>query len=132
MFSCGVSALATAIRCSPNSRLLQKKILDQVTNIQFEPAVYRHSRIAVWLEGTVSFFVAGGKPHLRIFLNQEEQDLKSGNDFVAPQFAFVPGNSEFKGIYCPTGAPGHEGVAAITMDVDAGGKVLSTKIAYEH
>jgi len=81
MFSCGVTAsgygYSTAVyRCSPNSRLLQKEILDQVTHIQFEPAVYRHSRIAVWLEGTVSFFVAGGKPHLRIFLNQEEQDLK--------------------------------------------------------
>src|SRR5215211_3709823 len=57
---------------------------------------------------------------------------KSGNDFVAPQFAFVRVTPSSRGFIGPPGAPRHEGVAAITMDVDAGGKVLSTKIAYEH
>ncbi|MBA2242277.1 MAG: hypothetical protein H0W04_05235 [Chthoniobacterales bacterium] len=121
-----------AYRCSPNSELLQKEVLGRINQIQFEPAVYHHNRINVWLEGTVSFFIAAGKPHLRIFLNQEEQDLKGGSDFIAPQFAFVTGNPNFKGIYWPPGAPGHEGVAAVTMDINETGQVLGAKVAYEH
>jgi len=49
----------------------------------------------------------GGKPHLRIFLNQEEDDLQSGKDLIAPQLAWVPGNTEYKGIFYPPSAPGH-------------------------
>jgi hypothetical protein len=137
MFSCGVTTLGDGYsmqvyRCSANSELLQREVLGRIRQVQFEPAVYHHNRVIVWIDGTVSFFVANGKPHLRIFLNQEEPDLKSGNDFIAPQFAFVPGNPKFQGIYWPPGAPGHEGVAAVTMDIDATGKVLSAKVAYEH
>lgn len=119
-------------RCSPNSELLQKEVLGRCQQIQFEPAVYHHNRTNVWVDGTVSFLIAKGKPHLRIFLNQEEQDLKRGNDFIAPQFALAPGNTKFEGIYWPPGAPGHNGLAAVTLDVDAGGKVSSAKVAYEY
>lgn len=137
MFSCYVSVMGTGhsmtvYRSSPNSELLQKEILGQIIRAQWEPGVYNHVRVGVWLSGTVSYFIASGKPHLRVFLNQEESDLKSGNDFVAPQFAFVTGNPKFKGIYWPSNAPGHEGAAAVTLEVDATGKILSAKVAYEH
>lgn len=137
MFSCGVTPLGDGYsmqvyRCSPNSELLQKEVLGHVVQAQFEPAVYHHNRVGVWVDGTVSYFIANGKPHLRIFLNQEEPDLKRGNDFIAPQFAFVPGNPKFQGIFWPPGAPGHQGAAAVTMEVAATGKVLSAKVAYEH
>jgi hypothetical protein len=137
MFSCGVNTLGKGYsmevyRTSPNSELLQKEILGRIVQAQFEPAVYRHSPVGVWIDGTVSFFITKGKPHLRILLNQEEADLKRGSDFISPQFAFVPGNPAFRGVYWPPGAPGHEGVGAVTMDVDATGKVLSARVAYEH
>jgi len=137
MFSCYVSTLGRAYgmqvyRCSANSELLQREILNRVTQIEFEPAIYHHNRVDVWLCGTVNFFIANGKPHLRVFLNQEEQDLKSGADFVAPQFTFAPGNPKFQGIYWPPNAPGHEGAAAVALDVDAAGNVRSSKVTYEH
>ena len=119
-------------RTSPNSELLQREVLGRIRQIQFEPAVYRHNRVGVWIDGTINFFIADGKPHLRILLNQEEQDLKHGNDFIAPQYAFVTGNPKFQGIYWPPGAPGHEGTAAVMMDIDATGRVLSAKVLFEH
>ena len=36
--------------------------------------------------GTVVFFVSDGKPHLRIYMNQNHDDVAKGNDFIAPQF----------------------------------------------
>ena len=137
MFSCGVNSVGRGysmqvFRCSPNSEMLQKEILGRIVQAEFEPAVHKHTRVGVWIDGTANFFVVNGKPHLRIFLNQEEADLKHGNDFIAPQFAFVGGNPAFKGIYWPQGAPGREGVGSATLDVDATGKVLSSKVAYEY
>lgn len=78
------------------------------------------------------FAIVDAKPHVRIFLNREEDDLKSGKDFIAPQMAFVTGNTKFRGIFYPPAAPGHPGVAAVTMDIDASGKVQSAKVSYEH
>lgn len=137
MFSCGVTALGRGYsmqvyRNAPNSDLLQKELLGRIVQAEFEPAVYHHNRVGVWIDGTVSYFIANGKPHLRIFLHQEEADLKSGNDFIAPQYAFVSGNPNYKGIYWPPNAPGHRGVAAVTLEVDATGKVQTAKVAYEH
>src|SRR6266446_2128505 len=113
MFSCLVGPLGQGgsmdvYRCSPNSELLQKEAMGRCLKSEFEPAVYHHQRTPVVIEGTMAFFIVNGKPHLRIFLNQEEQDLKSGQDFIAPQFAFVSGNPKFKGFNFPPSAPAHE------------------------
>jgi hypothetical protein len=137
MFSCGVTELGRGYsmqvyRGTANSELLQREVLGRCQQAEFEPAVYHHNRVTVWIDGTINFVVLNGKPHLRIFLNQEEQDLKRGSDFVSPQFALVTGNPKFQGIYWPPGAPGHAGVAALTMDIDVNGRVMSVKVAYEH
>ena len=137
MFGCYVTSLGDAgamvnYRCSANSELLQKEARGQCRQSQFEPAVYHHTRADVWITGTINYFIANGKPHLRIFLNQEDDHLKQGNDFVAPQFTFASGNTKYDGIYWPPGAPGFNGVAAVTLDIDTGGKVLSSKVAYEY
>jgi hypothetical protein len=137
MFSCWVSPLGgghsmQVYRATANTALLQKEILDRCQMTQFEPAVYHKNRIWVNLTGTIVFFITNGKPHLRAFLNQEEQDLKHGSDFIAPQFTLASGNSEFKGIYWPVNAPGHDGAAGVTMDVTDEGKVVSAKVAWEY
>ncbi|MDQ6764677.1 MAG: hypothetical protein M3Z22_01035 [Verrucomicrobiota bacterium] len=137
MFSCSVTSLGDAgygltYRESPDAELLKTEVLARIYQAQFEPAVYNHAKVGAWVSGTVSFIVKDGKPHLRVFLNQEEDDLKNGHDFVAPQFAFVPGNTKFKGIYYPPSAPGHSGVASVQLDVDANGLVQAAKVVYEH
>ena len=136
MFSCTIDALgferwSLCYRGSPNSELLQREVMARIDQAQFEPAIYKHAKVAVYLCGTVNFFVRDGKPHLRIFLNQEEEDLKSGRDFIAPQFAFAPGNPDYKGIFYPPGAPGQAGVASLLLDVDANGSVHASRVVYE-
>ena len=90
------------------------------------------AHVGVYVHGTVTYFIRDGKPHVRIFLNQNEDDLKSGRDFIEPQFAFVPGNTQFKGIYYPPQAPGHSGVATLKLNVDATGKVGGANVIYEY
>ena len=137
MFSCGVSNLgygfgAQVYRCSPNSDLLQQEVLGRIGQAQFEPAVFRHNHVHVWIDGTVTMVVLKGKPHLRIFLNQEESELKHAGDFISPQYAIVPGNTKFRGIYWPPGAPGHNGLAAVKISVDHTGNVSNPKVVYEY
>jgi hypothetical protein len=52
---------------------------------RFIPAIYNGERTNVLFAGTVVFSVNGGKPHLRIYANQNHDDIQKGNDFVAPQ-----------------------------------------------
>ncbi|PYI91411.1 MAG: hypothetical protein DME97_14085 [Verrucomicrobia bacterium] len=137
MFTAGISASGygyvwETYRGTPNSHLLSKELMDRTSQAQFEPAVYKHLHVGVSLTGAVSFSIVGGKPHLRIFLNQEESDLKQGKDFIAPQLAFVAGNPKFEGVYYPGHVVTGPGVAAVTLDIDVNGKVQNAILAYEH
>jgi hypothetical protein len=137
LFSCGVSKLGygygmQVYRGTPNSDLLKKELMGRSDQAQFIPAIFRGHPVAVYIDGTVSFSIVNGKPRLRIFLNQEESELGRGADFIAPQLAFVPGNTKYKGMYYPPSAPGVAGVAGVLIDVDAAGNVKSTKATYEH
>jgi hypothetical protein len=136
MFETGVSTSGRSYdsrtyRESPGADKLRREVLRQLDLALFEPAVYNHVRVPVYVQGTVNFFVRDGKPHLRVFLNQEEDALLSGQDFVAPQFAFVPGNPQYKGFYYPDLNPGQHGVAHVQVDVDADGHVQGTNVVYE-
>ncbi|MFN2622203.1 MAG: energy transducer TonB [Chthoniobacterales bacterium] len=137
MFTAGISEsgyghIWETYRGTPGSDLLSKEIMDRASQAQFEAAVYKHQHVGVILNGTVAFSVVGGKPHLRIFLHQEESDLKQGKDFVAPQLAFATGNPKFEGIWYPGHTLTTPGVAAVTLEVDANGKVQNAVLAYEH
>ena len=137
MFECAITVLGDAVnartyRESPNSELLRKELMGRLDRAQFEPAVYKHVHVTVFVHGTANFFIRDGKPHLRIFLNQSDNDLQSGKDFIEPQFAFVPTNAAFQGIYYPPQAPGHSGIATLQLDISATGRVEAAKIVYEH
>jgi len=137
MFTAGVSEngygyVWETYRGTPNSHLLSKEIMDRASQAQFIAAVYKGQHVGVVLNGTVSFSIVGGKPRLRIFLNQEESDLKAGKDFVAPQLAFATGNPKFEGIYYPGRVLTGPGTAAVTLDVDVNGKVQNATLAYEY
>ena len=138
MFGCAVSQSgdgywSRTYRASPNTELLQKEVLGRIDQAMFEPAILKGSRVPVYLTGSVVFAVRDGKPHLRIFLHQEEEELKKGTDFVAPQWAFAaPGNPKFQGIYYPPSAPGHTGVASLKLSVNETGQVTAASVIYEH
>jgi hypothetical protein len=137
MFSCvvgstGFGGWSRCYRGSPDSEMFQKELMARIDQAQFEPAIYNGSKVAVYLSGTANFFVKDGKPHLRIFLNQEDADLQAGRDFVAPQYAFAPGNMDYKGIFYPPDAPRQGGVVSLKLDVTAQGVVTGSRVAYEY
>lgn len=81
------------------------------------------------MQGTVMFLIHDGKPMIRVFLNQDDNEIRAGRDFIAPQFAWAAGNHAFKYMSEPL-LPG--GVAVLGLDIDAKGHVTGTKVVYEH
>jgi hypothetical protein len=91
MFQCGVSPLGEVgkkyfiYRETPGSQMLKEEVGAALWSCRFIPAIYNGARPAVIFAGTVVFAVRDGKPHLRIYANQNHDDIGKGNDFIAPQ-----------------------------------------------
>jgi hypothetical protein len=138
MFDCFVAADGVAFASdfftgSPNSNLLQNEIRKRVRQTRFIPAVYNHKRTSAWFAGTVVFAVANGKPHLRIYANQDLDVIKSGVDFVAPQIIDVPNHYYLNFPKTPTGTVRDDaaGVVKVRHSVDANGKTTNVEVIRE-
>lgn len=70
---------------TPGSKLLKEDVGNALWACRFIPAIYNGHRTEVSVAGTVVFLVKDGKPHLRVYLNQNHDDVAKGNDFIAPQ-----------------------------------------------
>src|SRR5436853_945160 len=64
---------------------LRDEVRERLAEARFVPAVYHHQHVYAWMFGTLAFSVTDGKPHLRIFANQELPELQKESDFIAPQ-----------------------------------------------
>jgi hypothetical protein len=138
MFECavlpdGIAFGSDFFTASPNSNLLQNEIRKRVRQTRFIPAVYDHKRTSAWFAGTVVFAVANGKPHLRIYANQELDVIKSGVDFVAPQIIDVPTHYYLNFPKTPTGTVRDDaaGVVKVRHSVDANGKTTNVQVISE-
>ena len=85
MFECGVAGDGIVFgsdffTASPDSRLLKNEIRRRLRQTRFIPAVYNHKRTSAWFAGTVVFVVANGRPRLRIYANQDLDEIKRGAD----------------------------------------------------
>src|SRR6267378_4446110 len=94
MFTCLISFSGLPGRCvtyrgTPGSDALAQEVTNQCyEKVRFIPAVYHHKEVVSAISGTVIFRLINGHPHLRIFLNQENDHLLKANDFIAPQIVF--------------------------------------------
>lgn len=118
---------------SPGSDLLKDEVRRRIRQARFLPAVYNHKRAHAIFAGTVLFAVANGKPHLRIYANQELDEIRRGSDFVAPQYVYVPnhGISDFPEF--PSGFKHAEMPAIVKLrhSVDASGKTTDVQVISE-
>lgn len=119
-------------RGTPGSEELAKELKSALTACRFIPAIYNGGRTDVWFAGTVVFFVNDGKPRLRVYANQNHDDIKQGNDFIAPQV--IPGTRNWPGakyelekarVYVQSGA------VELSITVDASGKLRDMKVVSE-
>ena len=137
MFCCSVTragevAHAWTYRGTPATGLLEKEMLKQLDQTIFVPAVYNHEVVPVLFYGTVTFAVVNGKPRLRIFSNQETEEIKKETDFIGPQ-PFVGHDSKFEGLHYPDDvlrAP-VSGLVDLAMKIDGDGNLQDLNVVSE-
>lgn len=136
-FSCSVRktgeiANVWTYRGTPDSTLLERELVRCLDTAVFVPAIYNRQTVHVLFFGTVVFKVVDGKPRLRIFANQEPEELKKESDFVGPQPFIGPG-SKFEGLHYPNDSLTSElsGIVELAIKVDATGNMKELKIISE-
>src|SRR5689334_11192661 len=105
MFACkvgrnGVVQWSSFYGASPDAGPLLEEMLYKIPGAKFIPAIYNRVPVDVVFFGTVTFSVIDGKPRLRIFSNQDKDDLKKETDFISPQ-PFFGKDSRFDGWHYP-------------------------------
>ena len=137
MFSCLVSptgdiARSGAYRGTLNSESLEQELLKAMATAKFIPAIHNHQPVIAVFFGTVKFAVVDGKPRLRIFANQQLQEVDKETDFIDPQPYVGPG-SNFTGIHYPeTGTTvAVTGVVELALSVDARGNLKNIEVVSE-
>lgn len=121
-------------RGTPGSQLLEQEVQRCLASTQFVPAVYNRKPVHVFFYGTVMFAIVQDKPRLRIFSNQETEELKKENDFISPQ-PFIGGESKFSGMHYPTKEQAPipvSGVAELSLKIDATGNVKEMNLLTEY
>ena len=91
-----------------------------------------HQTVDAIYFGTAIFAVKDGKPHLRIFSNQQPEELKNESDFIDPQ-PYVGQDSKFTGLHYPeTGsAVAVTGAVDLALTVDAKGDLKNIQVLSE-
>jgi TonB family protein len=137
MFSCLVAPTGDVVRSGAyrgtrGSELLEQELLKRLANEKFVPAIYNHHPVIAIFYGTVKFAVVNGKPRLRIFANQQLEEVDKETDFIDPQ-PYVGQDSKFTGLHYPdTGSTVQvTGVAELAVNVDAQGNVKSMHVVSE-
>ncbi len=139
MFECAVAGDGIVFgsdffTSSPDSGLLKNEVRRRLRQTRFIPAVYDHKRTYAWFAGTVVFVVAKGRPHLRLYANQDLDEIKRGADFVAPQLIRVQNHYISDLPNYPTAARHAEigAVLKLRHTVDGNGKTTNVQVLSEH
>ena len=137
MFTClvaptGEIARSGTYRSTKGSELLEKEVLKRLANAKFIPAIHNHQPVVAVFYGTVTFAVVNGKPRLRIFANQQLQELDKESDLIDPQ-PYVGQDSKFTGLHYPETPTTVKltGVVELALEVDAAGNLKSMQVVSE-
>lgn len=137
MFCCSVKSTgevtsAWTYRKTPETTLLEEELMRQLNGSIFVPAIYDHQPVHVLFFGTITFAIVNEKPRLRIFANQEAEELKKESDFVGPQ-PFVGRESKFEGLHYPDDAlrVPIDGLVELAMKIDADGNLKELQVVSE-
>lgn len=119
-------------RGTPGSELLERELVRCLDESAFIPAIYNRQPVYVLFYGTVTFKIVDGKPRLRIFANQEAEELKKESDFIGPQ-PFLGPDSKFEGLHYPADSLTSElkGIVDLAVKVDAAGNMKELRVVAE-
>jgi TonB-like protein len=111
---------------------LRDELRQKLSQARFIPAIYQHRPVYAGFYGTLAFSIVDGKPHLRIFANQELSELQKETDFIAPQPVTIPGHIyDFTKVKEPFGPWMNEdkpGVADVSLTIDASGHLKDVHV----
>ena len=137
MFSCLVAPTGDVVRSAcyrgtRGSELLEQEVLKRLVNAKFVPAIQNHQPVIAIFYGTATFAAVNGKPRLRIFANQQLEEVKKESNFIDPQPYVGPG-SKFTGVHYPeTGTTvAVTGVVELALKVDAAGNLKNMQVLTE-
>jgi TonB family protein len=137
MFTCLVAPTGNIVRSgayrgTKGSELLEKELLQRLVNARFVPAIHNHQPVLAVFYGAVTFAVVNGKPRLRIFANQQLDELKKESDFIDPQ-PYVGQDSKFTGLHYPDVPTSVvlTGVVDLALEIDAAGNLKSMQVITE-
>ena len=137
MFSCLVAPSGEVVRSgayrgTKGSDLLEQELLKRLASAKFIPAIHNHQPVIAVFYGTVKFAVVNGKPRLRIFANQQLEEVDKETDFIDPQ-PYVGQDSKFTGLHYPeTGSTvAVTGVVDLALNVDARGNLNNIQLLSE-
>jgi len=133
MFTAEVDGAGTCWRIwlyggTPDSDALAKEV-SELRHVVFTPAVYKYQKRPALVDGTIIYRVIDGKPHLRIYLNQETERILRGEDFISPQWIFVEPDKHIPPRRYPE--PGLSANVVIRITVDSVGKLQDAKLVFE-
>lgn len=139
MFYCVVAKTGRVVssatyRATPSSQLLEQELRKRLDKATLIPAIYNGKTVDAIYYGTVTFSVFDGSmPRLRIFSNQEYNEVQNESDFVGPQPCFGP-DSKFLGLHYPAGAGTGDvsGLVELELTVDVNGNLKSIALHYEY
>jgi hypothetical protein len=137
MFTClvyptGEIARSGTYRGTKGSELLEKEVLKRLANAKFIPAIHNHQPVLAVFYGTVTFAVVKGKPRLRIFANQQLQEVDKETDFIDPQ-PYIGQDSKFTGTHTPETPTtvALTGAVELQVEVDATGNMKNMQVLSE-
>jgi len=137
MFCCSVKNTGEILntwtyRGTPGTTLLEQELVRRLDNAVFVPGIFNKQPVPVIFYGTVTFAIVNGKPRLRIFANQEAEELKKESDFVGPQ-PFVGRDSNFEGLHYPDDVleAAVSGLVELGMKIDADGNLKELRVVSE-
>src|SRR5690242_2242796 len=137
MFTClvyptGEIARSGTYRGTKGSELLEKEVLKRLATAKFIPAVHNHQPVLAVFYGTATFAVVNGKPRLRIFANQQLQEVDKETDFIDPQ-PYIGQDSKFTGTHTPETPTtvALTGAVDLEVEVDATGNLKSMQVVSE-
>ena len=117
---------------SPDSELLKAEVSRQLKKARFIPAIYKGRPTHAGMAGTVLFVVAEGKPRVRVYQNQDMDELKRGADFIAPQAVHDPSARQMPAYPGHAGLLGIGGSVVLQHSVDASGKTTDLRVISEN
>jgi hypothetical protein len=119
-------------RATPGSDALEQELQKHLDSAVFIPAIHDRKTVDAVYYGTAMFGVVNGRPRLRIFSNQQEDELAAQHDFISPQ-PYFGGDSKFLGFHYPKKANGKvSGLAELALEVGQDGNLKNMSVVYEY